>query len=149
MLSTAATGDPDMLVHSLARSRTLEPLAVRVALVLALLTFAAADSVRAEPPCWAPAHGHRAKHGSGDCGKHHRKKHKGGYHGSGGHEGGHRSSGTGDGISVGGLVGAAIGGYAGSKVGKGSGNVAATAAGAVGGYIVGQEVERQLSEPNC
>jgi hypothetical protein len=137
-----------MPVRSLARTHTLGPLAVRFALVLALFGFAAADVVRAEPPCWAPAHGHRAKHGGGDCGKHQRKKHDGRYHRSGGHEGTHRSSNsTGDGISVGGLVGAAVGGYAGSKVGKGSGNVAATAAGAVGGYIIGQEVERQLSEP--
>jgi len=50
-----------------------------------------------------------------------------------------------DSVSTGGLVGAAVGGYAGSKIGKGSGNLAATAGGAVAGYIVGQEIERELT----
>jgi hypothetical protein len=142
-----------MADHTSARARTLEPLAVRVALIIALLSFAAADSVRADPPCWAPAHGYRAKHGGGDCGKHYRKQHKGKRHATGGHERNDRSDarrhddGSESSISVGGLVGAAVGGYAGSKVGKGTGNVAATAGGAVGGYIIGQEVERRLSEP--
>lgn len=53
-----------------------------------------------------------------------------------------------DGVSTGGLVSAAVGGYAGSKIGKGSGNLAATAGGAVAGYIVGQEIERELTEPD-
>ena len=65
------------------------PLSMRVLALAGLIAFAAADVARAEPPCWAPAHGYRAKHGDAGCDKHYRKKHKRGQHRKGGHGSGY------------------------------------------------------------
>lgn len=43
---------------------------------LFLIAFSLANPVSADPPSWAPAHGYRAKHGSGHKHKHHKHKHK-------------------------------------------------------------------------
>ncbi len=127
------------------------------AVLAVLLSAGPAATVSADPPCWAPAHGHQAKHGGKKCGKHykHKKHHK--HHKHHGHDE-HNTYNTyntrneypeqrdrgsdSSGISVGGLVGAAVGGYAGSHLGGGKGKLAATAGGAVAGYLVGQEIEK-------
>jgi hypothetical protein len=122
-------------------------------LVLCSLAVAVPAVSRADPPCWAPAHGYRAKNHDRGCDKQHHKSHKSKYKHDD-YAGDYRqpapeaSAQPEDAISAGGLIGAAVGGYAGSHVGKGSGRLAATAGGAVAGYVVGQEIERDLSAPS-
>ena len=113
-------------------------------IVLAVLLSAGPSAtVSADPPCWAQAHGHHAKHRDKKCDKrhtHHEHEHVQTRHEfPAQHDGGS----DGSAVSVGGLLGAAIGGYAGSHIGSGKGKLAATAGGAAAGYLVGQEVEKE------
>ncbi len=116
-----------------------------------LLSAGPAATVSADPPCWAPAHGPRAKHGGKKCGKYykHHKRHEHNeyntyntYNTRNEYPEQRDRGSDSSGISVGGLVGAAVGGYAGSHLGGGKGKLAATAGGAVAGYLVGQEIEK-------
>lgn len=96
----------------------------------------------ADPPPWAPAHGWRAKHGSGrdvvvverpilveprdryvTC---------------------DRSFLSGNNQLIGQILGGALGGLAGSQIGAGSGKLAATAGGAVLGLLIGGEIGRSI-----
>jgi hypothetical protein len=161
---------PEALVPKATELKRMKTLAA--ALLGALLALGGFDSASADPPCWAPAHGQRAKYDDDDCRRGHKRKYKHKHkHSKRDHrryrdydddDGDHgeswsraepaptagpspQASDTG-GVSVGGLVGAAVGGYLGSQVGSGDGKLAATAGGTLGGYLVGQEIERQSRE---
>jgi surface antigen len=100
----------------------------------------------ADPPPWAPAHGHRAK-----------QKHK---HGDEGYvvypvpygiDRGRCDRGIVSSEVVGGVIGGALGGVAGAQFGKGKGKLAATAGGAIIGVLVGSAIGRSMDEidQNC
>jgi surface antigen len=127
----------------------IRPLHARVAAAaLCIVLGVPALPAQADPPPWAPAHGHRAKH------KH--KKHD--------HHHDHVVYAVPYGIDrgicdrglvssevVGGVLGGAVGGVAGSQIGKGSGKTAATIGGTIIGVLVGSSIGRTMDEidQNC
>jgi surface antigen len=100
----------------------------------------------ADPPPWAPAHGHRAKHKH----KHHDDAHVV-YAVPYGIDRGSCDRGIVSSEVVGGVIGGAVGGVAGAQVGKGRGKTAATIGGAIIGVLVGASIGRSMDDvdQNC
>ena len=98
----------------------------------------------ADPPPWAPAHGHRAKH------KHKRDDHVV-YAVPYGIDRGQCERGPVSSEVIGGVIGGAVGGVAGAQIGKGKGKTAATIGGAIVGVLVGASIGRSMDEvdQNC
>ena len=122
---------------------------IRVLTAAAALTMAGllAGPALAEPPPWAPAHGHRDKHDHKHRDKHdHKDKHRHdqvaapAYVLPPGLQGGRCEPSLLSGGTLGALLGAAGGGLLGSQIGSGSGQVAATAIGVVLGAVLGNQV---------
>jgi surface antigen len=122
-----------------------------VAVLALCAAFVAPDLMApayADPPPWAPAHGHRAKH------KH---KHKDKdddrvvYVVPYGIDHGQCDRGIVSSEVIGGVIGGAVGGVAGSQIGKGKGKTAATIGGTIIGVLVGASIGRDMDEvdQNC
>jgi surface antigen len=98
----------------------------------------------ADPPPWAPAHGHRAKHKGKD------KDHIV-YAVPYGIDHGQCDRGLVSSEVVGGVIGGAVGGVAGAQFGKGRGKTAATIGGTIVGVLVGASIGRSMDDidQNC
>ncbi|MHA1567740.1 MAG: glycine zipper domain-containing protein [Alphaproteobacteria bacterium] len=110
--------------------------------VLIMTTIWATETVLAEPPPWAPAHGYRAKH-----------KSKGKKHVTAAPVAAlvNIDLGTCNRDVVGALLGGAAGGALGSSIGSGSGKTVAIIGGTIIGAIVGGSIGRRMDEidQNC
>lgn len=151
------------------RPRALSLLAA--GLFAALLPFAAAEPVLANPPPWAPAHGWRAQQGDQGRqyykpgkrqGKYKKGKYKKGKYKKGKRRGGYEPDvvyappidfgrGRCEQEVLGALLGGATGAAVGSQIGKGDGNTAAIIGGTIIGLVVGGSIGRSMDEidQNC
>jgi surface antigen len=115
-----------------------------LALCAALGATTANAPAYADPPPWAPAHGHRAKHK-------HKDDQRVVYTVPYGIDAGQCDRGIVSSEVVGGVIGGAVGGVAGAQFGKGKGKTAATIGGAIVGVLVGASIGRSMDEvdQNC
>ncbi len=133
---------------------------VALSLATGLVLLGSGGAAWAEPPPWAPAHGHRTKHVHHHYYREPAHVHEDHYHEHHYHVHEHVHKHVHkdvvverpryhhkpnvvyyrDRAALGGLVGAAAGGLLGAQVGDGRDQLAATAAGSVFGYIIGREL---------
>jgi len=121
----------------------------KVSVTVFLLLLAAADTVLAAPPPWAPAHGYRNKHPQSDYYEYEEEYYDDGYYLpwlKPGHYSDFLTGGRCNREKLGAVLGGVIGGVAGSRVGDGRGKTVATITGTVIGILVGQSIGRYMDE---
>jgi surface antigen len=129
-------------------------LATGLIFIVAAAFAATSAPVYADPPPWAPAYGHRAKHDHKHKHKHDDEDDDDGrvvYVVPYGIDHGQCDRGIVSSEVVGGVIGGAVGGVAGAQFGKGKGKTAATIGGAIVGVLVGASIGRSMDQvdQNC